>query len=50
MHLIIVEDLEIDQKKLAELIRVDCASHEESVDFSFYASGENFLAHYRPKS
>jgi len=50
VHLIIVEDLEIDQKKLAESIRVDCASHEESVDFSFYASGEDFLAHYRPKS
>lgn len=50
MHLIIVEDLETDQRKLADLIRQDSASHEESVDLSFYASGEDFLAHYRPKS
>lgn len=50
MHLIIVEDLSFDQEKLADLIRQDCASHKESVDFSFYASGEDFLAHYRPKS
>lgn len=49
MHLIIVEDLEIDQQKLAELIRANCAGHEESVDLSFYASGEDFLAYYRPK-
>ena len=48
--MIIVEDLEIDQRKLAELIRADCASREENVDLSFYASGEDFLAHYRPKS
>lgn len=50
MHLIIVEDLSFDQEKLADLIRQDCAGHEESVDLSFYASGEDFLAHYRPKS
>ena len=50
MHLIIVEDLETDQRKLADLIRQDSASHEESVDLSFYASGEDFLAHFRPKS
>lgn len=50
MHLIIVEDLSFDQEKLADLIRQDCASHEESVDLSFYASGEDFLARYRPKS
>ena len=50
MHLIIVEDLPFDQEKLADLIRQDCASHGESVDLSFYASGEDFLAHYRPKS
>lgn len=47
--MIIVEDLETDQRKLADLIRQDSASHEESVDLSFYASGEDFLAHYRPK-
>ena len=50
MHLIIVEDLEMDQRRLAELLRADCARHGESVDLSFYASGEDFLAHYRPKS
>lgn len=50
MHLIIVEDLEIDRNQLAVLIRQDCASHEESVDLSFYTSGEDFIAHYRPKS
>lgn len=50
MHLIIVEDLSFDQEKLADLIRQDCAGHEESVDLSFHASGEDFLAHYRPKS
>ena len=50
MHLIIVEDLSFDQEKLADLIRRDCAGHEESVDLSFYAGGEDFLAHYRPKS
>ena len=50
MHLIIVEDLSFDQEKLADLLRQDCASHEESLDLSFYASGEDFLAHYRPKS
>lgn len=50
MHLIIVEDVSFDQEKLADLIRQDCAVHEESVDLSFYASGEDFLARYRPKS
>ena len=50
MHLIIVEDLPFDQERLADLIRQDCDSHGERVDFSFYASGEDFLAHYRPKS
>ena len=50
MHLIIVEDLSFDQEKLADLIRQDCAGHAESVDFSFYASGEDFLSHYRPRS
>ena len=50
MHLIIVEDLPFDQEKLADLIRQNCAGHEESVDLSFYSSGEDFLARYRPKS
>ena len=50
MHLIIVEDLETDREQLAALLRQDCASHEESVDISFYASGEEFQKRYRPKS
>ena len=50
LHLIIVEDLEMDQRKLAELIRADCAGHGERPDLSFYASGEDFLAYYRPGS
>ena len=50
MHLIIVEDLPFDQEKLADLIRQDCDSHGERVDLSFYASGEEFQQHYRPKS
>lgn len=50
MHLIIVEDLPSDQEKLADLIRQDCAGHGESLDLTFYESGEDFLAHYRPKS
>lgn len=50
MHLIIVEDLEVDRSRLAVLIRRECAGHQESVDLSFYASGEEFWKHYRPKS
>lgn len=50
LHLIIVEDSAFDQQKLAELIRRDCAGHDERVDLSFYASGEAFLPHYRPKA
>lgn len=50
MHLIIVEDLETDREQLAALLRRDCAGHEERVDISFYASGEEFQQHYRPKS
>lgn len=50
MHLIIVEDLETDREQLAALLRQDCASHEESADISFYASGEEFQKRYRPKS
>lgn len=50
MHLIIVEDVAADREKLADMIRQDCAGHQESVDFSFYAAGEDFLARYQPKS
>lgn len=50
MHLIIVEDLEIDRDNLAGILREDFIRRKESVDFSFYASGEEFLEHYRPKS
>lgn len=50
MHLVIVEDLAFDRETLANLIRQDCAAHGESVDLSFYASGEDFIAHYSPKS
>ncbi len=50
LHLIIVEDLEMDRRNLADLLQADCAGHEETLDLSFYASGEEFLALYRPKS
>lgn len=50
MHLIIVEDVSFDQETLADLIRQDCDGHGESVDLSFYASGEDFMSHYRPRS
>lgn len=50
LHLIIVEDLECDRDQLAALIRQDCDGHGERADLSFYASGENFLARYRPGS
>ena len=49
MHLIIVEDLETDREKLAELLRQDFARREADVGLSFYESGEAFLAHYRPR-
>lgn len=50
LHLIIVEDLALDRERLAALIRRECAAHGESVDFSFYADGEEFEKQYRPKS
>lgn len=50
MHLIIVEDLEMDREKLAELIQANCESYGERADLSFYGSGEAFLADYRPKT
>ena len=49
LHLIIVEDLEIDREVLANLILDDCSRQEERADLSFYSSGEDFLARYRPK-
>ncbi len=50
MRLMIVEDLEIDRKTLAGLLREDCARRKEPLELSFFASGEEFLAQYRPKS
>lgn len=50
MHLIIVEDLESDRDRLASLIRQECAGQGESVDLSFYASGEDFLEQFRPNA
>jgi len=50
LHLIIVEDLQLHREQLAKLIRDDCYQRKESVDLSFFASGEEFLACYRPKS
>lgn len=50
MHLIIVEDLESDRERLASLLRQECAKQGETADLSFYASGEEFLADYRPNS
>lgn len=47
MHLVIVEDLDIDREKLAGLIRQDRVNHKEPIDLSFYRSGEEFLAAYR---
>lgn len=47
MHLIIVEDLDIDRKNLMELIRRDCTIHNQEVDFSLYDSGEAFMGEYR---
>lgn len=50
MHLIIVEDLAMDRDTLVGLLREDFDRRGENVDFSFYESGEDFLAQYRPKS
>jgi len=50
MHFIIVEDWEMDRGKLAALIREFYGADGESPEFSFYGSGEDFLAHYRPGS
>lgn len=50
MHIIIVDDFISDQNRLRETILSDCAENRESVDFSCYDSGEDFLASYRPGS
>lgn len=43
MHFAIVEDTESDRKTLQELIFANCSRHGETVEFSFYPSGEAFL-------
>lgn len=50
MRLIIVEDLEMDRKTLANLLHKECARRKEGLDLSFCSSGEEFLERYRPKS
>jgi len=50
MHFIIVEDLEPDREKLAVLIKEFYAADGQPLEFSFYSSGEDFLAHYQPGS
>jgi len=47
LHFIIVEDIETDRSKLAEMIKEDFRLHGQHVDLSFYESGEAFLEHYR---
>lgn len=46
LHLIIVEDLELDRENLKELIQKDCDANHQTVDFSCYKSGETFLNSY----
>lgn len=48
LHLIIVEDLESDCEQLTSMIEKDCKLNCQLADFSFYGSGEDFLANYRP--
>ena len=40
LHLIIVEDLELDQENLKKLIQKDCDISHETVNFSCYKNGE----------
>ncbi len=47
MHFAIIEDLESDRKLLQTLISENCSRHGESVDFSFFSSGEAFLSDFR---
>lgn len=46
LHLIIVEDLELDQENLKKLIQKDCDISHETVNFSCYKNGEVFLSNY----
>lgn len=48
MHFAIVEDTESDRKTLQELIFANCSRHGETVEFSFYPSGEAFLEAFHP--
>ncbi len=50
VHIIIVEDLEPDRKKLAVLINEFYGADSQPLEFSFYDSGEDFLAHYQAGS
>lgn len=50
MHFIIVEDWELDREKLVALIREFYGPDSHRLEFSFYSSGEDFLAHYQPGS
>ena len=47
MHFAIVEDQEADRLHLTELIRADCLARGVEVDFSVFASGEDFLRAFR---
>ncbi len=47
MHFVIVEDIEADRKHLMDLIKSDCAAHDEPAEFSVYSSAEDFLADFR---
>ncbi len=50
VHLIIVEDLELDRKQLVLLISEFYGADSQPLEFSFYDSGEDFLAHYQSGS
>lgn len=43
----IIEDLVEDQKRLAALIRENCAEHGEESELAFFPDGEEFLDAYR---
>lgn len=48
LHLIIVEDLELDMETLKGLIQKDFEGSHQAVDFSLYGNGEEFLSSYCP--
>jgi len=48
VHFIVVEDWELDREELAVLIREFYGADSQPPEFSFYNSGEDFLAHYQP--